>query len=69
MTQKTTRIILAAALLPVLTMAQLTPKVQTQVETLCKSAIGEKGYSDYAYKYVETIKAESGNYSMTGTAS
>ena len=54
------------SMLPVLTMAQLPNKAQAKITGLCKSAIEKKGYSDYTYKYVEVIKAQSGNYGMTG---
>ena len=69
MTHKTTRILLTGTLLsmlPVFVMAELTPKAKEQIETVCKSAIVKKGYGDYSYKYVEVLKAQSGNYGMIG---
>lgn len=69
MTHKTKSMLLAGVLLsmlPISAMAELSPKAKEQVETLCKNAIVKKGYEDYTYKYVNTIKAQSGNYSMTG---
>ena len=69
MTHKTKHMILTGAILsmlPVLAMAQLSKNTQEKITVLCKSAIEKKGYSDYTYKYLEVLKAHSGNYGMLG---
>jgi len=69
MTQKIKHILAAGAIiaiLPTLAMAELPNNAQNKITELCKGAIEKKGYSAYEYKYVEILKAQSGNYSMTG---
>ena len=63
---KSTFMIAALILLPLLALANTPKETLTKVETICKKAIAEKGYEGYTYKYVETLRAHSGNYDMSG---
>lgn len=69
MLQNIKKITLAIALLsslPVLSMAELSKNDQAKISEVCKSAIAKKGYDKFEYKYVDILRAQSKNYSMTG---
>ncbi len=63
---KPTLKIVVLALLPMLALANTSGETLKKVETICKKAIAKKGYEGYTYKDVETLKAHSGNYDMSG---
>ena len=52
--------------LPIGVMANLTKQDEIKITNLCTTAINKKGYSDYTYKYIDLLRAQSGNYAMMG---
>ena len=53
-------------LLPTGLMADLSKQDELKITKLCTDAISKKGYADYTYKYIELLRAHSGNYAMMG---
>ena len=53
-------------LLPAGLMADLSKQDELKITKLCTDAITKKGYADYTYKYIEILRAHSGNYAMMG---
>ena len=53
-------------LLPAGLMADLSKQDELKITKLCTNAINQKGYADYTYKYIELLRAHSGNYAMMG---
>jgi len=53
-------------LVPVGLMADLSKQDESKITKLCTDAIDKKGYTDYTYKYIEILRAHSGNYAMMG---
>ena len=53
-------------LLPTGLMADLSKQDELKITKLCTDAITKKGYADYTYKYIELLRAHSGNYAMIG---
>ncbi len=53
-------------LVPMGLMADLSKQDESKITKLCTDAIGKKGYADYTYKYIEILRAHSGNYAMMG---
>jgi len=53
-------------LLPTGLMADLSKQDESKITKLCTDAITQKGYTDYTYKYIEILRAHSGNYAMMG---
>jgi len=53
-------------LLPAGLMADLSKQDELKITKLCTEAISQKGYADYTYKYIEILRAHSGNYAMMG---
>ena len=53
-------------LLPAELMADLSKQDELKITKLCTNAISKKGYADYTYKYIEILRAHSGNYAMMG---
>ena len=53
-------------LLPAGLMADLSKQDELKITKLCTKAISKKGYDDYTYKYIEILRAHSGNYAMMG---
>ena len=51
----------AACLLPQGGMAN-----ETEAEEICRNVVANKGYQGYHFKYVETMAARSGGYSVNG---
>lgn len=64
--KKITVVLVILSSLPVLSMADLSKSDQAKISEVCKSALTEKGYDTFEYKYVEILRAQSGNYGMTG---
>ena len=61
-------VILSSLLLvvPMGLMADLSKQDESKITKLCTDAITQKGYADYTYKYIEILRAHSGNYAMMG---
>ena len=53
-------------LLPAGLMADLSKQDELKITKLCTNAIAKKGYADYNYKYIDLLRAHSGNYAMMG---
>jgi len=53
-------------LIPMGLMADLSKQDESKITKLCTAAINKKGYADYSYKYIEILRAHSGNYAMMG---
>jgi len=53
-------------LLPTGLMADLSKQDELKITKLCTDAITQKGYAYYTYKYIELLRAHSGNYAMMG---
>jgi len=53
-------------LVPMGLMADLSKQDESKITKLCTDAIGKKGYADYTYRYIEILRAQSGNYAMMG---
>ena len=53
-------------LLPAGLMADLSKQDELKITKLCTNAIAKKGYADYNYKFIDLLRAHSGNYAMMG---
>ena len=53
-------------LIPMGLMADLSKQDESKITKLCTDTITQKGYADYTYKYIEILRAHSGNYAMMG---
>ena len=53
-------------LVPMGLMADPSKQDELKITKLCTNAITKKGYADYTYKYIDLLRAQSGNYAMMG---
>ena len=66
-TYKFATALLVAAILPMAAMAaDLSKHDKESITKVCQKEIAKKGYERYTYKYTDILKAQSGDYSMSG---
>lgn len=54
------------SMFPITAMAELSKHDQDLIVKICKGAIEKEGFIDYSYKSVDVLRAQSGNYGMSG---
>ena len=69
MTRKIKSLVMTVTLLstlPVTAIAELSKHDQDKIVKICKEAIEKEGFGDFTYKFFDVLRAQSGNYGMSG---